>query len=335
MSALTVTDLTPKQRAAIVVMSIGPGGGEVLKELGGSVVEELAEAIVQLGDVPREVRDEVLAEFHNRLAASQAREAGGLEKASEILEASLGKDGADQVVRRIGWRANRALRGYAKRDPRKFADLLAGEHPQAVAFLLTQVEEDTAGKVIGLLPEEIQPELTWRVATMGEISPDVAGEVHAALQPIVDPSGGVTKRYERLGGEQKAAGLLNMVPLESQKTVLETMAARDQEIANRVRKLMFVFRDILLLDDRAMQRVLKEVDVKDLSVALKSTEEDVKKKIFKNVSERAAISIKEEMEYMGPVKAIEIEGAQDRIIDVVRSLEEKGEIVIERGGGDS
>ncbi len=335
MSALTVTDLTPKQRAAIVVMSIGSGAGDVLKGLGGSVVEQLAETIVQLGEVPKEVRDEVLAEFHNRLAASQAKEAGGLEMASEILEVSLGKAGANQVVQRIGWRANRKLMAYAKRDPEKFAGLLAEEHPQAIAFILTQVEEDTAGKVISALPEEIQPELTWRVATMGEISPDVAGAVHAALAPIVDPTGGVAKRLEQLGGEQKAAGLLNMVSLESQKTVLETMAARDQDIANRVRKLMFVFRDILLLDDRAMQRVLKEVDVKDLSVALKTADEDVKEKIFKNVSERAAVSIQEEMDYMGPVKANEIEAAQDRIIDVVRSLEEKGEIVIDRGGEDS
>ncbi|MFH1278414.1 MAG: flagellar motor switch protein FliG [Candidatus Eisenbacteria bacterium] len=335
MSHLAVTDLTPKQRAAIVVMSIGPGAGDVLKELGGSVVEQLAETIVQLGDVPKDVRNEVLAEFHNRLAANQAREAGGLEKASAILEVSLGKAGANQVVQRIGWRANRKLMAYARRDPGKFAGLLAEEHPQTIAFILTQVEEETAGKVISALPEEIQPDLTWRVATMGEISPDVAGAVHAALAPVVDPPEGPVKRFERLGGEEKAAGLLNMVPLRSQKTVLETMAVRDQEIANRVRKLMFVFRDILLLDDRAMQRVLKEVDVKDLSMALKPAEDDVKQKIFKNVSERAAISIKEEMEYMGPVRPNEIEMAQDRIIDSIRSLEEKGEIMIERGEGGS
>ncbi len=334
MAVASVVDLTQRQRAAIVVMTLGSGAQELLKELGEGEVELLAGEILQLGTVPQGIRDEVLTEFCNRLSASQTKDVDGLEKAAEVLEVSLGKAEAGQVVKRIEWRANRHLRNFARRDPGSFAAKVAGEHPQTVAFLLTQLDPDVSGRVMSSLAEDLQPEVAWRIATMGEISPETAARVHAALAPMVTPQRKQSERTERLGGENKVADLLNMVSLEAQKSVLETLASRNEDVAERVRKLMFVFRDILLLDDRAMQRVLKEVDLKDLSLALKTAEDDLKEKIFKNVSERAALTIQEEMDYMGPVKAAEVIGAQDRIIDHVRALEEQGEIVVNRGGSE-
>jgi len=334
MTVASVADLTARQKAAVVVMALGADAEGLLKELGEGEVELLAEEILQLGGIPQTLQDEVLAEFLNRLAASQAQAKSGLEKATAVLEASLGKTGAGQVVQRIGWRANTGLKNFARRDPKQFAGMVEPEHPQTIAFLLTQLDPDVSGRVMAGLPEDLQPEIAWRIATMAEISPGVAATVHRALAPRVEPQRAQSERVERLGGEEQVAGLLNMVPLTAQKSVLETLASRSEEVAERVRKLMFVFRDILLLDDRAMQRVLKEVDVKDLSLALKKADEDIKQKVFKNVSERAALTIQEEMEYMGPVKGSEVTSAQDRIIERIRALEEQGEIVVNRGGAE-
>ncbi|MCK4546009.1 MAG: flagellar motor switch protein FliG [Candidatus Eisenbacteria sp.] len=336
MSVMSVVDLNPIQKAAIVVMSLGPGAQGLLKELPGSEVELLAGEILQLGTIPENIRDEVLAEFMNRMAAAQTRGESSLEKAAKVLEVRLGQDEAERAVRRIEWRNNEDLKTFVTRDPEKFAGLIADEHPQATAFLLTQMDPDLSGLVMARLPEDMQPDIAWRIATMKELSPEIASLVHQALRPVVAPAeeeeGKPVQRLEKLGGEQKAAGLLNMIPLEVQKTALENMASRDEDLATKVRKLMFVFRDLLLLDDRAMQRVLKEVDLKDLSLGLKTADEDVKGKIFKNVSERAAVTIQEEMDYMTSVKPDEVVEAQDRIIERVRALEEQGEIVIDRGG---
>ena len=154
-----------------------------------------------LGEVPPVVRDEVLTEFLNELAARQAKVATGIEKASEVLEATLGEAEATEVVRRISWRSNQSLWSFARRDPEKFAELIAGEHPQTAAFLLTQIEPDVSGRVVSSLPEEMQPDTAWRIATMGEIAPEIASIVHAALDPVVNPKEEEIKRLEILGGE--------------------------------------------------------------------------------------------------------------------------------------
>jgi flagellar motor switch protein FliG len=333
MNVASVADLNRRQKAAIVVMSLGPGSEGLLKELGSGEVEALATEILQLGQIPESLRDEVLTEFLNQMAAGQIKSAGGLERAAEVLEASLGEAEATAAFRRIEWRANEALWNFVRQDPAKFAEVIGDEHPQVIAFLLTQLDPEGSGRVLASLSEELQAEMAWRIAMMDEISPAIAAAVHRALKPTIAPEGeDEADKTEKLGGEAKVADLLNLVSMDTQKIALESLTEKDEEIATKVRKLMFVFRDILLLDDRAMQRVLKEVDLKDLSLALKTAQDDVKEKIFKNVSERAALTIKEEMDYMGPVKAIEVEDAQDRIIERVRTLEEQGEIVINRGG---
>ncbi len=334
MAIVTAEELTPRQRAAIVVMSLGSEAKPLLENLAHNEVELVAEEILRLGDVPEEMSDAVLAEFHNRIAASQAQTEGGLERAARILEESLGKTEGTEAFRKMEWRSHEALTAFVKKDPAKFAQIIIQEHPQTMAFILTQVDPEAAGQVIAALPEELQPEMGWRIATMREISPDAAATVHGKLAPLFRPAQGEgpVKRAEQMGGEELVAGLLNMVPLEAQKTVLDSMSDLDADLAARVRKLMFVFRDLLLLDDRGMQRLLKEVDQKDLCVALKKADDSIQAKFFKNMSERAALTIREEMDYMNQLKPEEIEGAQDRIIDQARALEEQGEIVIDRGG---
>lgn len=334
MAVLAFVDLTSRQKAAVVVSFLGSKAEPLLKSLAKGEMELLAEEILMLGEVPDHVRDEVLTEFQNNMAARQAKSVSGLERASQMLEATLGEAEAIQVVDRISWRSNDELVAYVKKNPKRFADLVAVEHPQTISFLLTQIDSEIAGKVVPLLPDEVQPDIAWRIAIMKEIDPITASQVHKVLGEVIAPKEGETKRMEALGGEQLTAGLLNMIPVSTQKLVMEEMESKDADLTARVRKLMFVFRDILLLDDKSMQRVLKEVDLKDLSLALMNTEEDITDLIYRNVSERAAQSIKEEMEYMSNVKKEEINEARDRIIDGIRALEEQGEVVIERGSGD-
>ncbi len=334
MAELTATEMTARQKAAVVVLSLGAGADTILRELGGSEVELLAEQILQLGDVPEEVRDEVLTEFQNRLSATQAPTSGPLERAAEVLEVSLGKAAGDEALKRMEWRANQDLIRFAKKDPAKMAELVAVEHPQTIAFLMTQIDAELSGRVISEMDEEIRPEIAWRIANMSEIAPHTAGAVHRALGPMVKPeeAGVVVERLEQVGGEKKVADLLNMVTVEMQRDVFESMESKDSDQVMRIRKLMFVFRDLLLLDDRGMQRVLKEVDQKDLSLALYGADEDVKDKFFRNMSSRAAETIRDEMEFMAQVKKEDVEAARDRIIESVRTLEEQGEVVVNRGG---
>ncbi len=331
MNVSSAAELTARQKAAIVVMSLGPQASGVLEQLGGGEVELLAEEIVQLGDIPQHVRDEVLTEFQNRLAASHATTEGGVQQASALLEARLGKEQAEDAMDRVSWKSNEALHGFAQRTPAKLAEMLTPEHPQTIAFVITQLPPESSARVLAALDDDLRADVVWRVATMNEISPVAAAAVHRALSRRLRLLA-TSQRREQVGGEDKAAGLMNMASGEIQKFVFDDLAQRDPELAARVRKLMFVFKDVLLLDDRSMQRVLKDIENKDLVVALKNAEDEIRQRFFKNMSQRAAQSIQEEIEYLGQVKASDVEQAQDNIIERIRMLEENGEIIINRGG---
>ena len=333
MAITSADDLTARQKAAIVVMTLGSDAKELLARLGDTKVEQLAEEFIQLGDIPETVRDAVLAQFHNKMAASQQVSDNGLQRAAKVLEARLGKEQAGEAVKRMEWRANQQLRSYARLDPARFAKMVELEHPQTAAFLLTQLDQPVSAKVIESLSEKWQHEMVWRIATMRAIPPEIAGAVHQALSSKYKTQGAAAQRLEPFGGESKAASVLNMVGMEAQRTVLDTLASLDADIAKRVRKLMFVFKDILLIDDRGLQRLLKEVDTKVLVMALKNSEEAIQEKFFKNVSERMRQTLKDEIEFLRNPKPVEIEEARDAIIDQLRGLEEKGEIVIDRTGG--
>jgi flagellar motor switch protein FliG len=331
MPAIELENLTARQKAAIVVMTLGADAQELMQKLGQAEIERLAVEFVQLGTVPEAVRDQVLAEFHNRLAASRIGE-GGLQRAAKVLEASLGKEQASVAVKRMEWRANQRLRAYARLDPARFAQMIGREHPQTAAFLLTQLEKNVSARVIEALPEVLQHEMVWRVATMRAIEPEIAAAVHAALETCYRAAAG-SQPPEPFGGEDRAAGVLTLVGLEAQKALLESLASKDGDMARRVRKMMFTFQDVLLVDDRGIQRFLKEVDTKVLATALKPASPAIQEKIFKNISERAGKNLREEMEYMQRLRPAEIEEAQEQIIDRMRELEESGEIVIDRTGG--
>jgi len=335
MTITSVADLSARQKAAIVVMTLGSEAKELLSRLGGGKIEQLAEEFVQLGEIPDRIRDEVLAQFHNQLAAKQHIGDSGLQRAARVLEARLGREQANEAVQRMEWRANQKLRSYARLDPARFAQMIEVEHPQTAAFLLTQLEQPISAKVIESLSEKWRHEMVWRIATMRAIPAAVAAAVHRALESRYRVVHATSQRLEPFGGEDKAAGVLNMVGAEAQKSVLETLAGLDGEVAKRVRKLMFVFRDVLLIDDRGIQRLLKDVDTKTLVLAIKTADTAIQDKFFKNVSERMRETIKEEMELLRSVKAAEVDVARDTVIEQIRGLEESGELVVDRSQGQS
>jgi flagellar motor switch protein FliG len=322
-----------KKKAAIFLLSLGSeASAEVIKNLDERTIETLVGEISAIGAVPPDVRERVLKEMVVALGSAAA--GGGIGKAEEILEAALGKSRASEIVGKIKTRkSTAALKRIEEMDSGTVIEFLKEEHPQTIALVIANVESQTAADMLAALPEELRAEVARRIAMMGTVSPDAAKEIEEILAGQLEGLGkgqGVTST----SGVKVLADILNVADRSTEKEVLSAISDENPEVANQVKQLLFVFDDILKLDDRAVQRVLREVDTNDLALALKASDDEIKKKILDNVSERAAEMIQEEIEYMGPKRLSEVEAAQLRIIEVIRSLEEAGEIIIPgRGGG--
>jgi len=324
-----------KKKAAIFLLSLGSeASAEVIKNLDEQTIELLANEIAAIGMVPFNVKERVLREMAMALDSAASGGTGGVGKAEEILEAALGKSKASEIVGKLKMRrASGVLQRIEELDAGTVVEVLKGEHPQTIALIIAHIEPQTAANLLAALPEEQRVEVARRVAMINAVSPDAAGEVEQILAQQLE---GLTKRetVATTSGVKILADILNVADRSTEKEVLGAISDDNPEVANQVKQLLFVFDDILKLDDRAVQRVLREVDTNDLALALKASDEEIKKKILSNVSERAAEMIQEEIEYMGPKRLSEVEGAQLRIIEVIRNLEEAGEIIIPgRGGG--
>jgi flagellar motor switch protein FliG len=323
------------QKAAIVLLALGKqAASEVIKGLNDAEVEKIASEMARLGAVPHSVQEKVLAEFTGAMASGPRAGVGGVEKATELLESALGKSKASEIVTKVRRKsATGALSKLEDMNPAMVAELLKGEHPQTIALIVAQLEPKSAAGTLAALPEELRGDISLRIATMEEISPNTTREIERILASTLEGMGSAD--MATAGGIKILADILNQGDRAMENEVLGQIEMKDSAVATQVKQLMFVFDDILLLDDRAMQRVLREVDTKDLAIALKGADEDVKQKIFKNISERAAAMIQEEIDYMGPKRLSEVEAAQQAIIEVIRSLEESAEIIIPGRGGAS
>jgi flagellar motor switch protein FliG len=324
-----------KRKAAIFLLSLGSeASAEVIRNLDERAIEALANEIASIGMVPHEVKERVLKEMAMTLSSAATGGAGGVGKAEEILEAALGKAKASDIVGKMRMRkSSGALRKIEEMDSGTVVEFIKGEHPQTVALIVAHLEAQAAANMLAALPEELRAEVARRIATLGSVSPDAAAEIEQILASQLEGLG-KGEDVATTSGVKILADILNVADRATEKEVLGAIADNSPEIANQVKQLLFVFDDILKLDDRAVQRVLREVDTNDLALALKAADEDIKKKILDNVSERAAEMIQEEIEYMGPKRLSEVEAAQLRIIEVIRSLEEANEIIIPgRGGG--
>ena len=332
--ATNTQDYTGIQKAAILLIALGPErSADIFKHLKEDEIEELTLEIANTRSVSPQVKEDVLNEFYQICLAQQYIAEGGIGYAKELLDKALGEDRAKEVITKLT--ASLQVRPFEfvrKTDPSQLLNFIQDEHPQTIAMILSYLTSAQAALVIGALPPEKQADVAKRIAMMDRTSPDVIKEVERVLEKKL--SSLVNQDYTIVGGVDTIVNILNTVDRTTEKHIMESLEIEEPELADEIRKKMFVFEDILLLDDRAIQRVLRDVDNADLGVALKAANEEVQNVIFKNLSKRLAAMIKEDMEFMGPVRMKDVEEAQQKVVSVIRKLEDSGEIVISRGGGD-
>ncbi|MDD3731964.1 MAG: flagellar motor switch protein FliG [candidate division Zixibacteria bacterium] len=325
--------MTPQQKAAVALVSFGPEvSGLVLKGMNEQDLEKITIEIANLRDVPPEIEEKVIEECHQIFMARQYISQGGVDYAAQILEKAVGAKRAREILNRL--ESTIQAKGFTLLkdiDPKQLSSFFQNEHPQTIALVLTQLSVQQAAAIISELSPELQAEVSLRIATMEKISPEILKEIESTLEGHFESSSG--RDLSTSGGAKAIAEILNLVESTAEKNILQSLEAEDADLAAEVKNMMFVFDDIILLDDRSIQRLLKEVETKDLSLALKATTDEVKKKIYKNVSERVAVLIKEEMEFMGPTRLSDVEAAQGRVVEVIRRLEEEGQIIIAGRGG--
>ena len=327
-------EYTGVQKAAILLIALGPEkSASIFKYLKEDEIEELTLEIANTRSVSPQTKEDVLNEFYQICLAQQYIAEGGIGYAKELLEKALGGDKAQEVIAKLT--ASLQVRPFEfvrKTDPSQVLNFIQDEHPQTIAMILSYLSFGQAAMILGALTPEKQADVAKRIAMMDRTSPDVIKEVESVLERKL--SSLINQDYTIVGGVDAIVGILNTVDRGTEKHIMESLEIEEPELADEIRKKMFVFEDILLLDDRAIQRVLRDVDNNDLAVALKGANEEVQGVIFKNLSKRLAAMIREDMEFMGPVRMKDVEEAQQKIVSIIRKLEDAAEIVISRGGGD-
>ena len=323
-------EVSAATKVAILMIALGQETtAEVMKYLSDIEIETIAQNIAELDVVTTEQEDEVLEEFEQMLIAGQYVSQGGMEFARGALEKALGPRKAQALLDRVSSTTTSGFYMLRNVDPNQIISFISKEHPQTIALILSQLDSNQAAGVLNGLSEELQADVAYRIATMESISPQVLRELEDSLaqglQSIL--SGQVTE----IGGPKAVAEILNSTGRSTEKAVLERLDAQDPELAEDVRNQMFVFDDIANLTDREIQLILREVDSKDLSTALKGASDEMKDRIFGNVSERVGTMMKEEMDFSGPVRMSDVEEVQIRIVQTVRQLEEAGQVTIVRG----
>ena len=322
------------QKAAILLIALGPEkAATIFKHLKEEEIEELTLEIANTRSVTPQTKEDVMMEFYQICLAQQYIAEGGIGYAKELLEKALGPEAAQNVILKLT--ASLQVRPFEfvrKTDPSQLLNFIQDEHPQTIAMILSYLAPGQSALVLGALPPEKQADVAKRIALMDRTSPDVIKEVERVLERKLASL--VNQDYTIVGGVDSIVSILGNVDRGTEKHIMESLEIEEPELADEIRKKMFVFEDILLLDDRAIQRVLREVDNADLELALKSTTEEVQNVIFKNLSKRLAAMIKEDMDFMGPVRMKDVEEAQQKIVGIIRRLEDSAEIVISRGGGD-
>jgi flagellar motor switch protein FliG len=325
--------LSPRKKAALLLLSLDVGTAKgVMRQLTQEELESVMVEIAAMKEAPQQMVEQVLDEFHAMLTSSDRAVRGGLDPARHLLEQTLGPPKAADVLERVKTLTN--VRGFGvlkKADAQQLAGFLMKEHPQTIALILSNLSPDQSARVLAQFPEELRNTVTFRMATLGKVSPALLTEVEGVVEEIAELE--ISQSMSSLGGSKPIANVLNRLSTADSREILGFIEERDPALCTDIKRLMFVFQDLIYIDDRGIQRVLREVDKKDLAMSLKVVDEELKAKIFKNMSERAQDLLKEELQYMGPVRLKEVEAAQGRIVEVVKQLEEQGEIVVAGRGG--
>ena len=326
--------ITGVQKAAILLIALGPEkSAAIFKHLKEEEVEELTLEIANTRTITPQMKEEVVEEFYQICLAQQYIAEGGINYAKELLEKSFGSERARDVIGKLT--ASLQVKPFEfvrKTDAAQLLNFIQDEHPQTIALILSYLSPAQSALIVSALSPDRQADVAKRIAVMDRTSPDVIKEVEKVLESKLASL--VNQDYTIIGGVDAVVEILNTVDRGTEKHIMETLEIEEPELADEIRKKMFVFEDILLLDDRAIQRVLRDVDNGDLAIALKGSGEEVQNAIFNNLSKRLAVMIKEDMEFMGPVRMKDVEEAQQKIVNIIRKLEDSAEIVISRGGGD-
>jgi flagellar motor switch protein FliG len=328
------TERTGREKAAMLLISLGPEkSAEIFKHLKEEEIEELTLEIANIRAVSPEEKEMVLEEFYQVCLAQEYIAEGGIGYAREILEKALGTQKAIDVINKLTVSLQvRPFDFVRKADPSQLLNFIQKEHPQTVALILAYLRPQQSSVILSALPQDKQADVARRIATMDRTSPDVLKEVERILEKNL--SSLVTQDFTAAGGIQAIVDILNSVDRSTEKNIMETLEIEDTELAEEIKKRMFVFEDILTLDNRSIQRFLREVDNNQIAIALKGATEEVQDVIYSNMSKRLSEMIKEDIEFMGPVRLKDVEEAQQKIVNIIRKLEDVGEIVISRGGGD-
>lgn len=326
--------LTGKQKAAILLISLGPDySASIYKHLSEEEIERLTLEISGVKKVDTEIKEEIFEEFHNIALAQDYISQGGIGYAKTVLEKALGSEQAQNIINRLTSSLQVKPFDFARRaDAGQILNFIQNEHPQTISLILSYLDPQQAGQILSELPQEVQADIAKRIAIMDSTSPEIINEVEAILERKLSST--VTQDYTQTGGVEAVVEVLNGVDRATEKTILDALEIQDPELAEEIKKRMFVFEDIVTLDNRSIQRVIRDCENEDLLLSLKVSSDEVKEVVFRNMSQRMVETFKEEMEYMGPVRLRDVEEAQSRIVATIRRLEETGEIIIARGGGD-
>lgn len=327
-------ELTGVRKSAILLLSLEPDqAAEIMKRLPRDAVEEVSREIASLGEIAINSRREVFSEFYHLALATSYLSEGGLEYARILLKKSLSEQDASEMIKQVTQQVQTTPFSFLqKAESENLLTFIQDEHPQTIALILAHLPSQKASEILVGLSTQKQVEVVKRVANMEQTNPEVIREVERGLEHRLSDL--VSQTFEKAGGVDTVAEILNLADRSTEKGIMEGLEAEDPDLVEQIRRLMFVFEDILLVNDKGIQSVLKEIDNEELSLALKTASEELREKIFKNMSDRAAQLIQEDMQYMGPVRVSDVEAAQQKIVDVVRRLEDAGEIIIAGRGGE-
>ncbi|MEX0745789.1 MAG: flagellar motor switch protein FliG [Phycisphaeraceae bacterium] len=329
-----LSQLSGVRKAAILLLALDQEASTtMLRQLPPAMVEEVTRELASLGEITKSTRDQVLKEFYDLAVAQTWASEGGLDYARTLLMDCLDPKEADRILQQISTQVRRTPFAFLqKAESTNLLTFIQDEHPQTIALIVSHLPHHKASEILGGLPTPKQIEVVKRVANMEQTNPEVITEVERGLEARL--ANMLNQSFEKIGGVNTVAEMLNLVDRTTEKSIMEGLEAEDPDLVEEIRRLMFVFEDILLVNDKGIQAVLKEVENDELGLALKTASPELREKIFSNMSERAAKLIQEDMEYMGPVRVADVEQSQQRIVDVVRRLEDAGEIIISGRGGD-
>lgn len=328
--------LTGRRKAAALLITLGKDrSAEVLRHLSDEDIERLTWEISAMGELRPDQRRTVVDDFQEAAVARNVISLGGLEYAEELLRMALGEDKATELIDRLSATSPTVPFGFLRHlNVQQLVNFLSSEHPQTIALLLSFLQAEKAAQVLSAMDPELSADVAQRIALMDRANPEIVTEVEAVLRRKLSAVLQPARESQNVGGVDVLVNLLKHSSRMTEKTIIEALEDNEPELADEIKKRMFVFENIATLDDRSIQRILREVEVRDLALALKATPEDVKEAILRNMSTRASAMLREDMEASGPVRLRQVEEAQARIVEVVRRLDEAEEIVIARGGDD-